>query len=449
MRPPSPASAARWTAAALVLALVAVAGADWLQPDPSYREQQMLLRLAARDTTGHGDDPGRLDSLGTVQLKLAHLEDAEKLFRRSLAIRPDDATASAALGKLALFGDRLSEAETLLARAANDDPDALPDLFAARVRSGKYTEAAGMARDVGQEGFAPLLERMAESPIYVIEPGRDQVSIPWADAYPVPLVRVRLNGQSVLMGIDTGIGDLILDESTSRVCKVERVPGQRLEFWCGSRIAVKNAMVQRLEIGGIRIDRIPAGIVSLRRWSLDVHRHEEPVAGIIGLNLLRRFTSTLDYEKQHLELRPLDAAITPGPDASRVPFQIWGLNELTVFGSLAGGRKMALVVQTGVPGCGVGAPSEVFDEIGVKPGVLSRVAKGAGAFLQGRPWSGVTVPTVSVGGVVKDKVPGWLGALDESELWRHQVRRDALLASEFFRGHRVTFDWRAREMVIE
>jgi hypothetical protein len=208
-------------------------------------------------------------------------------------------------------------------------------------------------------------------------------------------------------------------------------------------------MVQRLEIGGIRIERAPAGIVSLRRWSIDVNPHSEQVAGIIGLNLLRRFSATLDYQRRRLELAPLEQPPAPGPDAARVPFQIWGLNELTVFGSMAGGRSMALVVQTGVPGCGVGAPAEVFDEIGVKPGMLSRAARGAGSVLRGRPWSGVTVPSVTVGAVAKDKVPGWLGALDASELWRHGVRRDALLSGEFFRGLRVTFDWRAHQLVIE
>jgi len=133
----------------------------------------------------------------------------------------------------------------------------------------------------------------------------------------------------------------------------------------------------------------------------------------------------------------------------RVPFQIWGINELTVFGSLAGGRTMAMVVQTGVPGCGVGAPTEVFDEIGVKPGVVSRLAKGAGSFLQGRSWTRVVVPTVAVGPIVEDKVDGWRGALDSSELWRHGVRRDALLSSEFFHDRRVTFDWGARELAVE
>jgi hypothetical protein len=147
-------------------------------------------------------------------------------------------------------------------------------------------------------------------------------------------------------------------------------------------------------------------------------------------------------------LAPLDEPYQPEAGAMTVPFQVWGKSELTVYGSLSGSRNMALLIQTGIPACGVGAPSEVFDEIGVKSGVVSRLVKGAGSWLQGRPWSAVTVPTVTVGPVVRDKVPGWLGALDATELWRHGVRRDAVLSSGFFENRAVTIDWKGRRLVF-
>jgi hypothetical protein len=46
-------------------------------------------------------------------------------------------------------------------------------------------------------------------------------------------------------------------------------------------------------------------------------------------------------------------------------------------------------------------------------------------------------------------VPGWSGALDPAELWRHGVRRDALLGGEFFRDRRLTIDWQRHELVVE
>ena len=67
----------------------------------------------------------------------------------------------------------------------------------------------------------------------------------------------------------------------------------------------------------------------------------------------------------------------------------------------------------------------------------------------GAQWYEVGVPSVAVGPVVHDKVPGWSGALDASELWRHGVRRDAVLGGEFFENRRLTIDWQRRELVVE
>jgi aspartyl protease/tetratricopeptide repeat protein len=438
-------------AAAAILG-AALATAEWLQPDASYRDAQFELRAALRDTVGRAEDPARLDTLGVALLRLGRFAEAERVFRRVLAQRPADVAALAGLGKMALFADRLEAADSLLVAAAGAgtmDAELAADLYALHLRRGRWTAAAGLAAEVNQVGRVPLLRQLAEREPYRIAAGPEQARVPWARAYPVPLVRVKLNGQSVLMALDTGAPDLLLDRRAARQAKVRLWPAQSVVFWCGTRIAAEQALVARLEIGGMVVEDLPAGVGSLRKWSLHVNPHSEAVAGVIGLQFLRRFTPTLDYAGHALLLRRPRAGWSPPADARRVPFEIWGESELTVYGSLAGGRRMAMVVQSGVPGCGVGAPVEVFEEVGVKPGVLARAVKGAGNWLQGRPWTSVQVPTVSIGPLVRERVAGWAGALDSAELWRHGVRRDALLSHDFFRDQRVTFDWSARELVIE
>ncbi|HYM80688.1 MAG TPA: tetratricopeptide repeat protein [Candidatus Limnocylindria bacterium] len=423
--------------------------ADWLQPDHSYREAQLMMRLALRDTTGHADDASRLDTLGVSLLRLGRFQEAAPVFRRALELRPGDDGAEAGLGKIALFAGRLSEAESLLAGAVDTDPGAVYDLYAARLRRGNLRGAMPLCEDAGEAGRAELLQAMLERIPYQVTAGAEEVHVPWNSGYPLPLVRVKLNGQSVLMALDTGARDLLVDVAAARICKVQTLAGQSPIFWSGTRLAVRNAMVQKLEIGGITIENLPAGITPLRKWSILIHPRAEKVVGVIGLGFLRAFTPTLDYQKNSLTLRRGGARFTPDASARRVPFEIWGESELTVYGSLAGGRRMAMIVQSGVPECGVGAPPEVFEEVGVRSGLVSRAMKGAGSWLQGRPWLAVNVPTVSVGPVVEIKVQGWSGALDPGELWRHGVRRDALLSHNFFRGKRVTLDWNAQELVFE
>jgi hypothetical protein len=251
------------------------------------------------------------------------------------------------------------------------------------------------------------------------------------------------------MALDTGTNDLILDQTYARMANVRTLPSKSLVLWDGTRITVQHALVQRLELGGLRIEDVPAGVAGLRKWMLQVNPQAEPVAGVIGFGLLRRFTPTIDYIGQALVLRRPGSPYPVGPNARRIPFEVWGESELMVYGSINGGRRMAMLFQSGVPGCGVAAPADVFAEVGVKPGRVARAIKGAGSVLQGTPWTAVGVPNVTVGPLVRDKVRGWSGALNDAELWRHGVRRDAILSHDFFKGQRVTIDWEKRELVVE
>jgi len=435
--------------AAAIFVLAAPAGAEWLQPDPTLREAQFALRAAARDTVGHSDDAGRLDTLGVALLRIGRTDDAARIFHRVIDQRPDDAAARGSLGKLALFDGRLDEAESLLS-IAGDEADVRRDLFATRLRRGDWAGASKLAEEVNENGRVPMLDQLAEDAPFKIS-GDSEAKIMWVRSWPVPLVKVRLNGESVLFGIDTGAADLLIDPMWASRAKIAKPGGQSVAFWCGTRFSVENAIVQRLDLGGIRVERVPAGIFSLHKWSLEANPQGEVVAGVIGLNLLRRFTTTLDYRKHVLELRPLagGTASAVKPAAPRVPFELWGESEMMVHGTVSGGRRLAMVVETGFPGCGFAAPTEVFDELGIKGGPMAKLVKGAGVFLQGRPWVSATVPAIAVGPVARDHVAGWSDAMDSSEMWRHGVRRDAILAGGFFENSRLTIDWANRELAIE
>src|SRR5262249_33094681 len=86
--------AARKTTAGLLVTLtlialaVVAAHAEWLQPDPTLRDAQYQLRAALRDTIGHADDAGRLDTLGVALLRIGRTQDAVTIFRRVLGLKP-------------------------------------------------------------------------------------------------------------------------------------------------------------------------------------------------------------------------------------------------------------------------------------------------------------------------------------------------------------------------
>ncbi len=429
---------------ALVIAVAAPALADWLAPDASYREAQMQLRYATRDTVGHSDDLARLDTLGVALLRLGRISEARGLFQRVLAARPGDPAASAALGKLALWADRTGQAESLLV-AAGDVEQARADLYAARLRRADWAAALAMCEELGDEGRKPLLEHLAGSE--GVKVSGDRAQLLFERQWPAPLVKVRLNGATVVMLVDTGTPGVLIDRQAMVVHGVRALGGQRLTPWDGTRVAVRNAVVQKLQIGDIRLENVPAGVLSLHKLSLDLNPQATPVSGVIGMSVLRRFDVTFDYGKRRFELAPLGSAAKVS--GIRVPFELWGEDELTTWGAIQGGRRLAMTLATGLPGAGVGAPDVVFEEHGLKSGGVSKLVKGAGTWLQGRAWSQVNVPSLTLGSMAWDKLPGWSGAMEPVEMWRHGVRRDALLGPGILLKRRTTIDWTRRELVFE
>jgi len=444
--PSSPIRSRRALVALLTLFVwpAGIALADWLSPDATYREALMQLRYATRDTAGHADDPARLDSLGAALLRVGRVADARKQFERVMTLKPGDAGAAAGLGKLALWADRLAQAESLLTMAG-DSPEALADLYSTKLRRADWAGAAQLCEAVGDEGRKALLEHQAGAePMKVTG---ERASASFQRVWPAPLVRVKLNGTTVLMLVDTGTPGLLVDKQAATQQKVALLPGQRVAVWGGTRVAVRNATVNRLEIGDVRFEGVPAGVLSLHKFSLEVNPQSEEIAGVIGLDLLRRFDVTMDFDRRKLELAPLGTA--RAENATKVPFESWGEGEVTVWGSIQGGRRMAMMLSTGLPAAGVGAPAQVFEEVGLKPGGLSKAMHGAGAWFGGTAWAPVGVPSLSLGALAFGKLDGWSGAMDASELWRHGVRRDAIVGPGVMQKRRVTFDWTRRELLFE
>ncbi len=424
----------------------ATARAEWMQPDPSLREAQLELRDAARDTVDHANDAAKFAALGAAQLKLARFADAERSFVRALAIRPEDIVARTGLGVLCALRGREAQAESLLALAGESETG-LRTRFDLALRREDWKGALALTPKLEDEaGRAPLLERLATGEPVSVEFGSGAGIVNFERAWPVPLVKAKLNGVPVLMAIDLGATDMLIDPPSSRVAKLELLDGERSVAWMGSRVSGRNAMLASFTLGNATVRNLPAVITSLRKYSLQVNPQGVQIAGVIGLPALRRLGVTLDFRENRLELSKETPAIAPG--SARVPFDVWGSGAMVVYGSIGGARKLAIQVGTGLPEAGIGSAPEVFEEFGIKPGKLANAVRSLGAVLQGRPWSRVNVPTLSFGSLVGDRVPGWAGVMDGTEFWRHGVRMDAILGPAFFRDRRVSVDWTKRELVF-
>jgi len=428
-------------AAALLLLFAAPAAHAVLgSPDESWRQAQLDLRDAARDTLSRPGDPATFDALGDALFRMARLPEARRAYGRAAELAPADARALAGLGRIALFRSRDDEAESLLVRAGTAE-GAAHDLYVLALRRHDWTTAAAHAEEQDEAGRREMLERLAQLGPPAAPAGPDHVTLLFSRAFPVPLVQVTLGGQRVLMAVDPGAPELLLDPAAARNAHAEIVPGERSLAWNGVSVGARNAIVHRLELGAYVLTDVPAAVTPLHAYSNQVNPQEAQIAGVIGLPVLERFGVTLDFHAQELVLRRPGEAVTAV--GARVPFERWGESDLVVYGSIAGGRRMAFSIGTGLPDAGIGAPRETFDEVGLQGGRIANFIHAASG------WSQVTVPTISVGPIVAEHVAGWSGAMGTSELWRLGPRHDGLLGPQFFARRKVTFDWAKGELVFE
>jgi Aspartyl protease len=442
------------TAALLVLALPGtprLARAQTRAADASYRDAELELRAAIRDTSGRGADPARLDTLGVALMRLGRFEDATRVFGQVLGLDATDAGANAGLGKMALFRDALGDADTLLSRAvARDrDPETVRDLYAARIRQGRWADAAALAEEAGEAGRHDALLDAVEHPPAAIAEGPDEDRLGFVIIYPVPCIRAHVGDESVLLAIDTGVRSMLLDTRAARLAGVRMSAGQTAQPWLGRPQSVTEGSLPKLEIGRFTLHDVPVGVMSLHAYGLQLNPRSEPVVGVIGVQVLRAFVPTFDYPRGVLILRRPTMRFAYASGSIRVPFEIRGEADLFVHAVVAGGRPMALEVHSGFPECGFAAPDVVLAEVGLKAGGVSKAMGGASGFMKGSPWARVMVPSITVGGVAQTGVPGWSLKSEGSDLWRYGVRSDGYLAQDFFHGWRVTYDWSVRQMVFE
>ena len=79
------------------------------------------------------------------------------------------------------------------------------------------------------------------------------------------------------------------------------IAGERSVLWNGARVAIKNGAVGKLELGGITLTDLPAGVLPLAKYSVSVNPQGVRIAGVIGVDVLRRLETLVLEVNRHIE----------------------------------------------------------------------------------------------------------------------------------------------------
>lgn len=371
------------------------------------------------------------------------LDAAHDAYARQLALHPDDGVALTRLGMLALWSNRLAEAERLLGAAAAGDPDSREiqgALAEVHYRAGRFVRAAEHLRRLGREAQAAKLEAIGLPNRVTISPAGTR--LPFAARALLPVLVAEVNGHQAHLLLDTGAGETILDPAFADRVGARRF-GADSAVYAGGRVGTfDHAAVDSLRLGEAVIHGVPARVLSTRAFAPAAGGL--PVDGIIGTTLLSQFLSTIDFGGRALELAPRGT----GAAEAAITLRFWLLGDHFITASgVAAGVETLLVFDTGlaIPG-GAFVPAEsLLREAAVVPLGTPVSGVGGGGAVSVTPFR---FPRLAMGSLVRTDVMSVAGAFPEVLEHRFGPRIGGLVSHGFFEGRRVTLDFDAMRLIV-
>lgn len=341
-------------------------------------------------------------------------------------------TALRQLGTLALYRNRLSEAELMLtnARALNPvDGRAVTHLAEAYVREGKYSDMADLLRQLGRPDRAAEFALFGKSQPFRIagKPGTATIEFQWTD--PVPVVRAHLNNLDGLFLLDTGAPELILDPEFAKAAQVPMTSQSGSPSGAGSAVFGR---VAKFILPGVEVDDVPAMMVDTR--ALMPFARQKRLAGVIGTEFLSHFRFTLDYVHDRLILEPHDAPAKTGAIAE-IPFWFVGDHFLLANGRVDKTPNRLFLVDTGVPYV-FAAPESTLHDAGIPVPTPKGVQHGAVS-----PSAPFPIKQLSLGSLEEKNLDGLYGPFPPALEKGLGVRVGGIVAHKFFSPYAVTFDF--------
>jgi len=296
-------------------------------------------------------------------------------------------------------------------------------------------------------GVAQMRQRSFGGDLYQIEDTAGTGSAPFVITDPLPVVHVTIGGRQATFLIDTGGPDIMVRRPLADALGLPITEGGMGVFAGGRQARVDHTVVPEMEIGGIRIRNVPAGVNSAAD-GLTLPGVE--IDGVIGTGLLMHFLSSIDYCTGQLVLQPRSAStvfetLAAQGGANVVPF--WLVADHFMF---ARGKINQLeglfYIDTGLAGGGLVASRATLDAAGVTVDESKTLAgRGGGGAVQFVPFrAGATL-----GKLTRSDLPGVYIPGGSDPLAALPFHSTGIISHSFFRQSRLTFDFEAMKIVTQ
>ena len=277
--------------------------------------------------------------LGAALLGSGDFRLSVEEFRTALTFRDDEAIAIAGLAMVDFYENRIPQSLAGLRRASFIDPaepDYIFNLGQVAARNERYKEAADAyetflriapktdaERRARIRGLIDFLRYLGQQGNLLSVGGPDSVDLPFDLVNNRPVINVRVNGSAkpLRFVIDTGAGMCVISDEAAERMGVKAVARGGMARAVGGegRFEIVYGFLQSLNVGDAKVERVP---VYIRRF----YNEQEPVDGYIGLSVLGKYMTAVDYGGKQLvllrdEAARRAAAVAPPAGAIEAPIR--------------------------------------------------------------------------------------------------------------------------------
>jgi len=253
--------------------------------------------------------------MGAMLLSAGRFDEARGFFANSVRLNRKEHLAWAGAGMLEFYENNIEKGLSLILKALeirSDEPDYLFACAQAAARSERYKEAAekykrylDLTRSLDTDrrerikGLIRFLDILGETGGLYQTFGGDQTSVPFELEGDRPIIRLRINDRSepLRFVLDTGSGISVLSETTAKRMKIRAITkgGYAKGIGGDGKFQIVYGLLRKVAIGDVSLKNVP---VYLRKF----HDANQNVDGYIGLALISKFLTTIDYGSKTFSL---------------------------------------------------------------------------------------------------------------------------------------------------
>ncbi|MGI8670213.1 MAG: aspartyl protease family protein, partial [Aridibacter sp.] len=264
-----------------------------------------------------------------------------------------------------------------------------------------------------------------------------KVKMPLVNNRPVIQVRLEKNGELLNFVLDTGSGISVISDKTSKRLKIKPITkgGVARALGGDGKFDIVYGFLNKIFIGDVTIRNVP---IYIREF----HNKSEDVDGYIGLSLISKFITTVDYGNETFSLARKDDSEDVKSEENEAALPL----RLTSSGFLSGQVKLEgiesplnFIVDTGASVSVISQKLAVLDEmIQYDSGETMNVI-GAAGITEGVP--SFLLPNVTFGGFSRTELKAIaldLNLINETS----GFEQSGILGGNFLKNYRLTFDFK-------